>query len=171
VWQHPLWNVYRLWQLDELHQLLLRLVKDLLHCLLNYLQARNLKDQCDNRFTLVPRYPGLQHFSKPHNSVKSGTWQGKEIRGIIKTLAVSCTPILVCSTDDRKPGKETASDEMVMGAVRALGEFSPLVRQQNHWDLSLNSLDNALNQFYKKKGAFWQSTIIDKSLGETETAR
>jgi hypothetical protein len=59
--------------------------------------------------------------------VKSGTWQGKEIRGIIKTLAVSCTPILVCSTDDRKPGKETASDEMVMGAVRALGEFSPLV--------------------------------------------
>jgi len=29
-WQYPLCNVYRLWQPDELHQLLLGLVKDLL---------------------------------------------------------------------------------------------------------------------------------------------
>jgi hypothetical protein len=27
-WQHPLCNVYRLWQPDELHQLLMGLVKD-----------------------------------------------------------------------------------------------------------------------------------------------
>jgi hypothetical protein len=92
--------------------------------------------------------------------LKSGTWQGKEIRGIFRTLAVSCTPILVCSTDDRKPATETASDEMVMGAVRALSEFSPLVSQQNHLDLSLNSLDNALNQFYKKKGAFQDEKML-----------
>jgi hypothetical protein len=50
---YPLCNVYRLWQSDELHQLLLGLVKDLLHWLLKYLEARNLKDQFDNRFTLV----------------------------------------------------------------------------------------------------------------------
>jgi len=47
-WQYPLCNVYRLWQPDELHQLLLGLVKDLLHWLLKYLKARIVKDQFDN---------------------------------------------------------------------------------------------------------------------------
>ena len=47
-WQFPLCNVYRLWQPDELHQLLLGLVKDLLHWLLKYLKARHIKDQFDN---------------------------------------------------------------------------------------------------------------------------
>jgi hypothetical protein len=63
--QYPLWNVHRFWQPDELHQLLLGLVKDLLHWLLRYLKARNLKDQFDNRFTAVPPYPGLQRFPIP----------------------------------------------------------------------------------------------------------
>jgi len=137
-----------------LHQLLPDLVKDLLHWLLNYLKARNVKDQFDNRFTLVPQYPGLQRFSKQFNSMKSSSCQGKEIRGMIRTLAVNCTPILDCSRDDGKTPAETASDEMVMGAVRALCEFSLLVSQQNHSDLSLTALDDALKQFYKKKGAF-----------------
>jgi hypothetical protein len=53
-WQFPLCDVYQLWQPDELHQLLLGLVKDLLHWLLNYLKGRNVKDQFDNRFTSVP---------------------------------------------------------------------------------------------------------------------
>jgi len=53
-WQFPLCNVYHLWQPDELHQLLLGLVKDLLHWLFKYLKARNVKDQFDNRFTSVP---------------------------------------------------------------------------------------------------------------------
>jgi hypothetical protein len=72
-----------------LHQLLLGLVKDLLHWLLKYLKARNVKDQFDNQFTSVPRYRGLQHFSTPFDSLKSGTWQGKEILGMIRTLAVN----------------------------------------------------------------------------------
>jgi hypothetical protein len=38
-WQYPLCNVYCLWQPDELHQLLLGLVKDLLHWLLKYPKA------------------------------------------------------------------------------------------------------------------------------------
>jgi hypothetical protein len=114
----PLCNVYRLWQPDELHQLLLGLVKDLLHWLLKYVKARNVKDQFDNQFTSVRRYPGLQCFSKPFNSMKSGSWQGKEIRGMIRTLAVNCAPIIDCSKDDGKTPVETASDEMVMGVRR-----------------------------------------------------
>jgi hypothetical protein len=47
-WQYPLCNVNRLWQPGELHQLLLGLVKDLLHWLLKYLKAGNVKDQFDD---------------------------------------------------------------------------------------------------------------------------
>jgi len=73
---------------------------------------------------------------------------------MIKTLAVNCAPILVCSTDDGKTAAETASDEMVMGAEWALCEFSLLVSQQNHSDLSLKELDDALKRFHEKKGIF-----------------
>jgi len=142
-WQFPLCNVYRLWQPDELRQLLLGLVKDLLHRLLIYLKGRQVKEQFDNRFTLVPQYPCLQHFSQPFNSLKSGTWQGKEIRGMIRTLAVNCALILVCSEDDRKTAAETPSDEMVMGAKLALCAISRLVSQQNPSDRSLTALDDA----------------------------
>jgi len=73
---------------------------------------------------------------------------------MIRTLAVNCAPILQCSMDDGKTMAETASDEMVMGAVRALCEFALLVSQQNHSDLSLTALDDALKRFYRKKGVF-----------------
>ena len=86
--------------------------------------------------------------------MKSSSWQGKEIWGMIRTLSVNCAPILHCSRDDRKTAAETASDEMVMGAVWALCEFSLLVSQQNHSDLSLTALDDALKRVYKKNIAF-----------------
>ena len=65
IWLYSLFNVYHLWQPDELHQLLLGLFKDLLHWLIKFLKTRNVKDQFDNRFTSVPQYPGLQHLSTP----------------------------------------------------------------------------------------------------------
>jgi hypothetical protein len=102
----------------------------------------------------VQQYPGLQHFSKPFDSLKRGTWQGKEIHGMIRTLAVNCAPIFDCSKDDGQTAAENASNEMVMGAVQALCEFSLLVSQQNHSDLSLEALDDALKRFYTKKGIF-----------------
>jgi len=131
-WQCPLCNVYQVWQPDELHQLLLGLFEDLLHWLLKYQKTRNLNNQLNNRFTLVPWYPGLQHFSKAFDSLKSGTWQGKGISGMIRTVAVNCAPILDCFKDNRKTAAENASDEMIMGAVRLLWEFSLLVSQKNH---------------------------------------
>jgi hypothetical protein len=103
-------NVDCLSQLDELHQLLLGLVKDLLHWLLKYLKGRCVRDPYDNRFTSVPRYPGFQCFCKPFSAMKSGTWKGKEIRGMIRILAVNCPPILDCSEDAEKTAAETASD-------------------------------------------------------------
>jgi hypothetical protein len=126
---------------------------------LKYLKARKVKDQFNNRFTSVPRYPGLQHFSNPFDSLKSGTWQGKEICGIIRTLAVDCAPMLVSSSDNGETAAETASDEMVMGAVRAFCEFSLLVSRQNHSDLSLKALDDTLKRFYQKKGIFREQNM------------
>jgi len=167
-WQYPLCNLYRLWQPDELHQLLLGLVKDLLHWLLQYLKARNVKDQFDNRFTSVPRYPGLQHFSKAFNSLKSSSWQGKEIHGMIRTLAVNCDPILHCSKDDRKTAAENASDGMLMGAVRALCEFSLLISEQNHSDLSLIALDDSLKRFYQKKGIFREQKMLKSAKAKVD---
>jgi len=73
---------------------------------------------------------------------------------MIRILAVSFAPILVCSKDDGKTAVQPASDEMVMGAVRALCEFSLVVSQETHSDLSLKALDDALKQFYQKKGIF-----------------
>jgi len=73
-WQYTLCNVNWLWQPDEFHQLLLGLVKDLLHGLRQYPKAGNVKDQFDIRFTSVPQYPSLQYFFVPFDSLKRGTW-------------------------------------------------------------------------------------------------
>jgi len=114
-------------QPDEFDQLLLGSVNDLLHWLLKYLKARNDKNQYNNQFTSVPQYPGLQHFSKPFDLVQSGTLQGKEICGMIRTLAVNSTPVFDCSKVDRKTVVDNTSDGIVMEAVPALCIFSVLV--------------------------------------------
>jgi hypothetical protein len=46
--QFPLCNIYQHWQAHEMHPLLKGLVQASLHCLFNYLKARNVKDQFDN---------------------------------------------------------------------------------------------------------------------------
>ena len=107
----------------------------------------------------MPRYPSLEHFYTPFDSLESGTWQDTAIRGVIRTLAVKCAPIVVCSKDDRNTAVQTASIEMVMGAVRALCEFSLLISQQNHSDLFLKALDNALKRFDQKQGIFRAQNI------------
>jgi len=68
-------------------------------------------------------------------------------------------PILVCFKDDGKTAAETASDEIGIGAVRALFEFSLLVSQQNHSDLSLKALDDALKRCYQKKVVFCEKKM------------
>jgi hypothetical protein len=65
----------------------------------------------------VPQSPDLQHFSKPFDSLKSSTYQGKEICGMIRTLAVNYAPIGVCSKNDGNTVAESVTAEMVIGAV------------------------------------------------------
>jgi hypothetical protein len=87
---------------------------------------------------------------------------------MIRTQAVNCAPILDCSKDDGEPPAETASDEMVIGAVRALSEFSLLVRQQNHSELSLTALDNALTRLSKNKGAFREQKMSNPAKAQVD---
>jgi len=84
----------------------------------------------------VPRYPGLQHSSKLFDSLRSGSWEGKDICGIIRTMVVNCAPILVCSKDDGKTAAENDFDDVVIRAVQVLCQLSLLVSKQNHSDLS-----------------------------------
>ena len=79
---------------------------------------------------------------------------------MIRILAVNCTPILDCSKDIRKTAAEEASDEIVMGAVRALCEFTLHVSQGNHSDVSLTALDDMLKRVYMKKGAFREKKML-----------
>ena len=71
-YQYSLCMVYYLWQPDELHQLLLSSVKTLLHWLLKFPIACNVKQQFDNQFTTIPQYPGLQDCSTPFKSPEKG---------------------------------------------------------------------------------------------------
>jgi len=48
---------------------------------------------------------------------------------------------------------DTFSDEMLMGAVLALCEFSLLVSQQIHYNLALTARDDIFRQFNQKTGA------------------
>jgi hypothetical protein len=87
---------------------------------------------------------------------------------MIRTLAVNCPPILLGFNDDGKTAAETASDEMIMGAMWALCEFSLLVSQQNHSELSLAALDDAFKRFYQKKGIFRAQKVSKSAKGKVD---
>jgi hypothetical protein len=104
--------------------------------------------------------------------LKHSTWQGKEICGMIGTMAVNSSPILDCPQGAGTAAGENTSDEMVMGAVREFCDISVPVCQQNHSDLSLKAPDNALKQFSQKTRIVEDDTMsksakakVDKQLG------
>jgi hypothetical protein len=87
---------------------------------------------------------------------------------MIRILVVNGAPIHDCSKDDRKTVAGNAPNEQVMGAVRALCEFSLLVSQQNHPDPSLEAPDNALKQYYQKQGIFQEQIMLRSAKGKVD---
>jgi len=63
---------------------------------------------------------------------------------------------------------ETAYDEMAMGVVRVLCEFSLFISQQNHSDLFLTALDDALKWWYKKMCAIQQQHVSKSAKARVE---
>jgi len=55
-----------------------------------------------------------------------------------------------------------------MGAVWAICEFSLLVSQQNHSDLSLKALDDTLTQFDQNKGIFREQKLSKSAKAKVE---
>jgi len=126
--QYPFCNIFWLSQSAEYPQLHMDLVKNLFNWLLTYLKAINVQDEFDNWFTFVLWYLGLQHFSIQFNWSTSRTCHGIGIHGMIRILASNCTPILNFSKDDWTTAVGTSCDQLVIGAVWALCEFSWFVR-------------------------------------------
>jgi len=87
------------------------------------------------------------------DSMKKCSLLGNKIWGMIRKLATNLAPITDFSKNYSKPVVEAAFDEMSMVAVRALCENSLLVSLQNHSDLSIISLDDALKLLCQKKSA------------------
>jgi len=74
------------------------------------------------------------------------------IHGIHFGLDTTFCMLLACSKEDGKTVAENATNEIIMGALLAFCEFSLLVSQRNHSDLSLKAPDKSLTRFYHKKG-------------------
>ena len=152
-WDYPLCDVYQLWQPDTLHQLYLGIVKDLFEWVTEYMRTRGMKTEFDARLTSVPHYPKMLRFSKPFDALKKGTWQGKEIREMLRSLGAVCAPLLSSDTPEKNPTERT-SDVEVMKTIRALVEFALLSRQRAHSTISLRYLQEALERFYRCKVVF-----------------
>jgi hypothetical protein len=86
---------------------------------------------------------------------------------MIRTLAVNCAPIRDCSQDAGKTVVETASDEMVMGAVQALCEFSILVSQQNDPDLSIAAHRRCTEAILQQDGCLSRSENVEVCEGQS----
>jgi len=87
---------------------------------------------------------------------------------MIQTPAVDCAQILVFYKDDGNTAAEKPYNEMVMGAMRALCEFSLLVSQQNHSNVSLKALHDALKRFYKKEGIFREQKMLKSAKAKVD---
>jgi len=87
---------------------------------------------------------------------------------MIRTLAVNCAPILRHSTNDEKTAMKTDCDEMAMGAAQAFCEFSLLVSQQNHSDLSLKAVDNTLEQVDQETGIFRVQKLSNSATAQVD---
>jgi len=74
-------------------------------------------------------------------------------------VAITCDPLIISCNDIEKSVVDAAFDEMVIGAVFVLCEFSLLVSSQNHHDLSLKALNNPLNNFEMELNSFQQQTV------------
>ena len=87
-----------------------------------------------------------------HSTVTPG--QVKIFMKIMRIIAINCALIPISSKDDRITAAYTASDNMVVGAAQVFSDFTLLLSQFNHSDLSLNTQDNVLNQVIRKRRFF-----------------
>jgi hypothetical protein len=156
LWDYPICDVYQLWQPDVLHQFLLGLVKHVMEWLIWHLKDVKLLSRFDKRFKSIPPYPGFYPFRRSYSEVSS--WQGKEIRTMLRFLVAAVGPLLTpytTTTNSRHLRKDHNPDSItVLRCTRALTELVLVLSQYNHSDVTLQYLQKTLKTFYKAKFVF-----------------
>ena len=109
---------------------------------------QGMKEEFDARFTSVPHYPNMLHFSKPFEALKNSTWQGKEIREMVRSLGAVYAPLLSSDMPEKTP-LEWASEIEVMKTIQALVKFALLSWLRAHSLISLKYLVEALEWYYR----------------------
>ena len=128
-------------------------MKELFEWVTKYMKMRGLKAEFDARFTSVPHYRNMLRFRKPFDALKNGTWQGKEIREIVRRLGAVCAPLLSSDVRGKTPSERPSDIDMMM-PIRALVEFTLLSGLRAYSQISLKYLVKALERYYRCKVVF-----------------
>jgi len=148
-WRFPLCNVYRLWQPKGLHLLHLGIGKTMMDWWVGYLRLPQILGRFNACFKLIPPYTGFQPFNRGYHEVSS--WQGKEIRTMMRFLLAVLGPLLIDGVQSSQ-----SEDARLLACVRSIIKFLLIVGQRNHPDYRLGQLDNRLSIFYTSKSLFCQ---------------
>ena len=147
LWDFPACDPYRLWQPDILHLLNLGIVKSMMEWVIGYMEDLGLLDRFNVRFKSMAPYPGFAKFSRSYSEVSS--WQGKEMRTLMRFLLAVAGPLL---TERIKSTK--CQEAQVLRCIRSLCEFHLVVGQWSHSEYTLDLLQGLLQRFYESKSAF-----------------
>ena len=115
--------------------------------LVEYLWQREILGRFNDRFKSIPPYPSFQAFKRSYEDVSS--WQGKEIRTMMRFLLAVLGPMLI----DRVRSVES-EEAWVLTCVKSIIEFLLVLGQRSHSDYTLGLLDGGLTTFYKTKFVF-----------------
>ena len=156
---NPLWDFaacdpYHLWQPDILHLLNLGIVKTTMEWVIGYMEDRGLLDRFNVRFKSMAPYPGFARFKRSYTEVSS--WQGKEMRTMMKFLLAITGPLLAERIKTVK-----CEEAKALRCVRSLCELHLVVGQWSHSEYTLGLLQNLLQEFYVSKSAFRDQRATD----------
>jgi len=113
---------------------------------IGYMDDLGLLDSINMRFKSMAPYPGYAKFSRSYSEVSS--WQGKEMRTLMRCLLAIAGPLL---TERIKSTK--CQEAEVLRCIRSLCEFHLVVGQWSHSEYTLDLLQGLLQKFYESKSA------------------
>ena len=115
---------------------------------------RGLLDRFNLRFKSIAPYPGFARFKGSYTEVSS--WQGKEIRTMVKFLLAITGPLLAerIKTFKCEEAKE-------LRCVRSSCDLHLVVSQWSHSEYILELLQELLHKFYTSKSAFRNQRATD----------